>query len=106
MAATESPIQTIARYHSELTAIRHDIHANPELGLEEHRTAELVARKLEEWGIEVHRGVGATGVVGVLRSDKGEGTMGLRADMDALPIAEANDFAHRSRNQGVMHACG
>ncbi len=62
--------------------------------------------KLEEWGIEVHRGVGTTGVVGVLRSGNGEGTIGLRADMDALPIVEANDFAYRSRNQGKMHACG
>jgi amidohydrolase len=101
-----SPIDHIRRYHPELTTIRRDIHANPELGLEEHRTAELVARKLEEWGIEVHRGVGSTGVVGVLRSGNGEGTIGLRADMDALPIVEANDFAYRSRNQGKMHACG
>ena len=67
-----SPIDQIRRYHAELTAIRQDIHANPELGLEEHRTADLVARKLEEWGIEVHRGVGGTGVVGVLRSGNGE----------------------------------
>ena len=101
-----SPIDQIRRYHSELTAIRQDIHAHPELGLEEHRTADLVARKLEEWGIEVHRGVGTTGVVGVLRSGNGEGTIGLRADMDALPILEANDFPYRSRNQGKMHACG
>ena len=62
-----SPIDQIRRYHPELTEIRRDIHANPELGLEEHRTAELVAQKLQEWGIEVHRGVGVTGVVGVLR---------------------------------------
>ena len=101
-----SPIDQIRRYHSELSAIRQDIHANPELGLEEHRTADLVASKLEEWGIEVHRGVGTTGVVGVLRSGNGEGAIGLRADMDALPIVEANDFAYRSRNQGKMHACG
>ena len=101
-----SPIDQIRRYHSELTAIRQDIHANPELGLEEHRTADLVARKLEEWGIEVHRGVGTTGVVGVLRSGNGEAAIGLRADMDALPIVEANDFAYRSRNPGRMHACG
>jgi hippurate hydrolase len=101
-----SPIDQIRRYHNELTEIRHDIHANPELGLEEHRTADLVARKLEEWGIEVHRGVGTTGVVGVLRSGNGEGTIGLRADMDALPILEANDIPYRSRNQGKMHACG
>jgi amidohydrolase len=101
-----SPIDQIRRYHTELTTIRQDIHANPELGLEEHRTADLVARKLEEWGIEVHRGVGGTGVVGVLRSGNGEATIGLRADMDALPIVEANDIPYRSRNQGKMHACG
>jgi hippurate hydrolase len=101
-----SPIDQIRRYHADLTAIRQDIHANPELGLEEHRTADLVARKLEEWGIEVHRAVGGTGVVGVLRSGNGEATIGLRADMDALPILEANDIPYRSRNQGKMHACG
>jgi amidohydrolase len=101
-----SPIDQIRRYHPELTAIRQDIHAHPELGLEEHRTADLVARKLEEWGIEVHRGVGTTGVVGVLRSGNGEATIGLRADMDALPIVEANEFAYRSQNHGRMHACG
>jgi amidohydrolase len=101
-----SPIEQIRPHHAELTEIRRDIHANPELGLEEHRTADLVARKLEEWGIEVHRGVGGTGVVGVLRSGNGEATIGLRADMDALPIEEANDFAYRSRNAGKMHACG
>ena len=101
-----SPIDQIRRYHPELTDIRHDIHAHPELGLGEHRTAELVARKLEEWGIEVHRNVGTTGVVGVLRSGNGEATIGLRADMDALPIVEANDFAYASQNHGKMHACG
>jgi amidohydrolase len=101
-----SPIDQVRRYHAELTAIRQDIHANPELGLEEHRTAELVAQKLEEWGIEVHRGVGGTGVVGVLRSGNGEATIGLRADMDALPIEEANEIPYRSRNSGRMHACG
>ena len=101
-----SPIEQIRRHHAELTAIRRDIHANPELGLEEHRTAGLVAQKLEEWGIEVHRGVGGTGVVGVLRAGNGQATIGLRADMDALPIEEVNDFAYRSRNAGKMHACG
>ena len=106
MAETAPPIDQIRKYHTELTAIRRDIHANPELGLEEHRTADLVAQKLEEWGIEVHRGVGGTGVVGVLRSGNGQATIGLRADMDALPIEEANDFAYRSRNSGKMHACG
>jgi len=106
MPATGTPIDQIRRYHPELTEIRRDIHAHPELGLEEHRTAELVAQKLQEWGIEVHRGVGGTGVVGVLRSGNGQATVGLRADMDALPIEEANDFAYRSRNTGKMHACG
>jgi hippurate hydrolase len=101
-----SPIDQLRRYHAELTAIRQDIHANPELGLEEHRTADLVARKLAGWGIEVHRSVGGTGVVGVLRSGNGEAAIGLRADMDALPIVEANDIPYRSRNHGKMHACG
>src|SRR5215472_6363424 len=101
-----SPIDHIRGYHGELTDIRHDIHAHPELGMEEHRTADLVARNLEAWGIEVHRAVGGTGVVGVLRSGNGEGTIGLRADMDALPIVEATDVPYRSRNAGKMHACG
>jgi amidohydrolase len=93
-------------YQDELSAIRQDIHQHPELGLEEHRTAELVARKLEEWGIEVHRGVGVTGVVGVLRNGNGEAAVGLRADMDALPIHEATGLDYASHNAGVMHACG
>ena len=101
-----SVLDTIRRHHPELTAIRHDIHAHPELGLEEHRTAEIVAAKLQEWGIEVHRGVGGTGVVGILRSGNGHGRIGLRADMDALPITEATNLAYSSENQGVMHACG
>src|ERR1700710_1886799 len=101
-----SPIDQIRRYHTELTDIRRDIHAHPELGLEEHRTAEIVARKLEEWGIEVHRGVGRTGVVGVLRSGNGPGAIGLRADMDALPITEESALPYRSRTDGLMHACG
>ena len=67
-----SAFDTIARSQAELAAIRQDLHAHPELGIEEHRTAELVARKLEEWGIEVHRGIGGTGVVGVLRSGNGD----------------------------------
>jgi amidohydrolase len=91
---------------SELTAIRRDIHAHPEIGMNEHRTAELVARKLEEWGIEVHRGVGVTGVVGVLRNGNGEASVGLRADMDALPILEATGLPHASLTPGLMHACG
>ena len=98
--------QRIARLHGEMTAWRRDIHAHPELGFEETRTAGIVADKLEAFGLEVHRGVGRTGVVGVLRAGKGSNSVGLRADMDALPIHEANDFPHRSRNAGRMHACG
>ncbi len=101
-----TPIDHIRRDHPALTAIRRDLHAHPELGMEEHRTADLVARKLEEWGIEVHRGVGGTGVVGVLRAGSGNRAIGLRADMDALPIEEATDLPFRSTVPGRMHACG
>ena len=101
-----STLDAIRAHHDELTAIRHDLHAHPELGMAEHRTAEAVARKLESWGIEVHRGVGRTGVVGVLRGGNGPGAIGLRADMDALPIPEATGAAYASGNPGVMHACG
>jgi amidohydrolase len=103
---TQSALDRAYRYQDELVAIRHDIHAHPELGLEEYRTAELVAQKLEAWGIEVHRGVGKTGVVGVLRNGNGEAAIGLRADMDALPILEATGLPHASKNPGRMHACG
>ncbi|HUZ62584.1 MAG TPA: M20 aminoacylase family protein [Acetobacteraceae bacterium] len=101
-----SVLDHLRGFLEELTAIRQDLHAHPELGLEEHRTAELVARKLAEWGIEVHRGVGRTGVVGVLRSGNGRQAIGLRADMDALPITEATGLPYSSRTPGVMHACG
>jgi amidohydrolase len=101
-----SAFEALSRVQGELAAIRQDLHAHPELGMEEHRTAEIVARKLEEWGIEVHRGVGGTGVVGVLRSGNGEQAIGLRADMDALPMEEANDLPYRSTASGRMHACG
>jgi hippurate hydrolase len=101
-----SSLDEIRTYHDELTAIRRDFHAHPEIGFEEHRTADIVATKLSEWGIEVHRGVGGTGVVGVLRRGNGQAAIGLRADMDALPMQEDNDFAHRSQNPGRMHACG
>src|ERR1700759_4053412 len=103
---TQSALDRARLYQAELSAIRHDIHAHPELGLEEFRTADLVARKLEEWGIEVHRGVGVTGVVGVLRNGNGQASVGLRADMDALPILEATDLPYASRNPGRMHPCG
>jgi amidohydrolase len=91
----------------ELTALRRDFHAHPEIGFEEHRTSDIVAGKLAEWGIEVHRGLGGTGVVGVLRGRRpGNRAIGLRADMDALPMQEANGFAHRSQIPNRMHACG
>ena len=101
-----TPLDRARLYQAELTAIRRDIHAHPELGLEEHRTADIVARTLEEWGIEVHRGVGVTGVVGVLRNGNGQAAVGLRADMDALPMQEATNLPHASTTPGRMHACG
>jgi len=99
-------IPRIQESHDVMTAWRRDIHAHPELGFQEQRTAELVAEKLGAFGIEVHRGVGRTGVVGVLRVGNSHRSIGLRADMDALPILEANRFDHRSRHDGRMHACG
>jgi hippurate hydrolase len=100
------PLREIERLAAEMTAWRRDIHAHPELGFEERRTADFVAAQLESWGIETHRGIGRTGVVGVLRAGTSARSIGLRADMDALPIEEANAFAHRSRHAGRMHACG
>jgi hippurate hydrolase len=99
-------IDHIRRYHDELTALRQDLHAHPELGMEEHRTSEIVAAKLAEYGIEVHRGIGGTGVVGVLRSGKPGRAIGLRADMDALPMDELTNLPYRSTSPGRMHACG
>ena len=99
-------IEAIEHQQEELTRWRRDIHAHPELGFEEHRTSEFVATKLEEFGVQVHRGIGGTGVVGVLRVGNETKSIGLRADMDALPILEENTFDHRSRHDGHMHACG
>ena len=101
-----SPIDAIRRHQAELTAFRRDLHAHPELGMAEFRTAEKVATALEALGIEVHRGVGGTGVVGVLRNGSGNRAIGLRADMDALPMEELNDVPYRSTVKGAMHACG
>jgi hippurate hydrolase len=98
-------LSEIAAFHPEATALRHRIHANPELGFEEFATSDLVAECLEKWGYEVTRGLGATGVVGTLRRGPGP-SLGLRADMDALPIEEETNLAHASRNAGKMHACG
>jgi amidohydrolase len=99
-------IPRIEEFHDDLVNWRHDIHAHPELGFEERRTADLVAKKLAGFGCEVHRGIGKTGVVGRLRIGNSSRSVGLRADLDALPIQEANNFAYRSRHDGRMHACG
>ncbi len=99
-------IDPILEFHEELKAIRRAIHANPELSYEEVQTADLVARKLTDWGIPVIRGLGKTGVVGVIRRGSSTRAVGLRADMDALPLQEHNSFPHKSRNEGKMHACG
>ena len=90
----------------EIAAIRRDIHAHPELAYEENRTSDIVAAKLAEWGLEVTRGLGKTGLVGTLRKGNSLKSIGLRADMDCLPMDETNDFEHRSQNAGRMHACG
>lgn len=89
-----------------IAAIRRDIHAHPELCFEEVRTADLVAAKLTEWGIPIHRGLGVTGVVGIVKAGTSNRAIGLRADMDALPMQEFNTFAHTSQHAGKMHACG
>ncbi|HEX5477944.1 MAG TPA: M20 aminoacylase family protein, partial [Burkholderiales bacterium] len=96
------------KYHAELREIRRDLHAHPELGFEENRTASIVAEKLAGWGIEVHRGLAKTGVVGVVRGRKAASgrAVGLRADMDCLPMHEAGTVPYRSRHEGRMHACG
>ncbi|MEI7429706.1 MAG: M20 aminoacylase family protein [Betaproteobacteria bacterium] len=90
----------------DLIALRRDIHAHPELAFNESRTSEIVARELAAYGLEVHRGLAKTGVVGILRKGSCERSVGLRADMDALPLDEKNIFPHRSKNEGRMHACG
>ncbi len=90
----------------DFVALRRDIHRHPELGLQEERTSDLVAQRLQTWGYEVHRGLATTGVVGTLRRGTGTRRLGLRADMDALPIHETNTFAHASCRPGLMHACG
>lgn len=101
-----APIARIVELQDEFTRIRRQIHQHPELGFEEHRTSALVAGLLREWGYEVHEGVGGTGVVGVLRLGNGARSLGIRADMDALPIQEASGVPHCSRHAGKMHACG
>ena len=99
-------IDSILAEAAAIAELRRDIHAHPELCFEEVRTADLVARTLEGWGIEVHRGLGRTGLVGVIRNGTSKRAVGLRADMDALPVTEHNHFPHASRHPGKMHACG
>jgi len=94
------------KLHDEMRAWRHDIHKHPELGFAEERTAAKVAALLEGFGLEVHGGIGTTGVIGILRRGGSNRAIGLRADMDALPIAERNEFDHRSVHEGVFHGCG
>lgn len=99
-------IEDIAAQAATLRALRRDIHRHPELGFREQRTSELIAQRLQEWNIPIHRGLGKTGVVGIIRNGNSPRAVGLRADIDALPVTERNTFAHTSVNQGVMHACG
>jgi amidohydrolase len=102
-----TPVERIRSFQPELKALRRDIHAHPELAFEESRTSSLVAERLKSWGIEVHTGIAKTGVVGVIQGRKQNGkAIGLRADMDCLPIDESNTFEHKSKNKGRMHACG
>ena len=96
----------IAAFAPDLTAIRHDLHAHPEIGFQEHRTADKVAALLAGWGISVHRGLGGTGVVGLLDGSRPGRSIGLRADMDALPMEEATNLPFASRTPGVFHGCG
>jgi amidohydrolase len=99
-------IDPIIAFQSELQQIRRDLHAHPELCYEEERTADVVCAKLTEWGVPFERGLGKTGVVGIIKNGTSERAIGLRADMDALPMQEMNTFPHASRHPGKMHACG
>jgi hippurate hydrolase len=103
-----SPVDYLRAEHLALTELRRDLHAHPELGFEEHRTAQVVAAELDRLGVEYHAGVGKTGVVAVIRGQRDDSgrAVGLRADMDALPMHEENDFPHVSRFKGRMHGCG
>jgi amidohydrolase len=99
-------IESILADAAAIAAIRRDIHAHPELCFEEHRTADAIAKALTDWGIPIHRGMGKTGVVGIVKNGTSNRAVGLRADIDALPMTEHNHFAHASKHPGKMHACG
>lgn len=99
-------IDSLLTQSTAIAQIRQDIHAHPELCFKEFRTAEIVAQKLTDWGIPIHRGMGTTGVVGIVKCGQSNRAIGFRADMDALPMQEFNSFAHASQYAGIMHACG
>lgn len=103
---TEALLQVVQRHAEEFVSIRRDIHRHPELSFKEQRTSDLVAERLQSWGYQVERGFGGTGLVGQLRRGNGTRSLGLRADMDALPIHEETGLSHASCHSGVMHACG
>ncbi|MEJ8856536.1 M20 aminoacylase family protein [Variovorax robiniae] len=104
--STEATLEALRPHADEFIAIRRDIHHHPELSFKEQRTSDLVAERLEAWGYSVERGLGGTGLVGQLKRGSGTRSIGLRADMDALPIKEETGLKYASRNAGVMHACG
>ena len=99
-------IDSIAAQAAAMTALRRDLHAHPELCFQEQRTSDLIADQLTDWGIPIYRGLGKTGVVAILKNGSSTRAVGLRADIDALPMSERNTFAHASRHPGKMHACG
>ena len=99
-------IEPILADVAAIQTLRRDIHAHPELCFEEQRTSDLIAEQLTDWGIPMHRGLGKTGIVAILKNGTSERAVGLRADIDALPITEYNQFAHASMHPGKMHACG
>jgi amidohydrolase len=99
-------IESILADAAAITTLRRDIHAHPELCFQEQRTSDLIAKALTDWGIPVHRGLGTTGVVGIIKNGTSSRAVGLRADIDALPVTEGNTFAHASKHPGKMHACG
>ena len=101
-----SLLKPILEHAEALANLRRDIHAHPELAYQEQRTAALIADTLTQWGVPVHRGLGGTGVVGIVRNGSSPRAVGLRADIDALPVTERNTFAHASVHEGRMHACG
>jgi len=105
-AFSQNILPAIQDMAKEMVEVRHQIHAHPELAFEEHATSDMVAARLKEWGYEVHRGLAGTGVVGTLKRGTGKMRLGIRADMDALPIQETTGLPYASQLPGKMHACG